>query len=71
MFPSQARGLIVDAKAHAANNIKQLAKVDKNKIDLFKMMLGGIVYNTKQLFVPPILRYTLISVTINLTFHIG
>lgn len=34
-------------------------------------MLGDIMDNSKQLFVSPILRFTLISITINFTFHIG
>lgn len=34
-------------------------------------MLSDIMDNSKQLFVSPILRFTLISITINLTFHIG
>ncbi|KAL1454336.1 hypothetical protein WDU94_010607 [Cyamophila willieti] len=37
----------------------------------FKTMVLEILENTKQLFRPPILRFTTISVTINLTFHIG
>ena len=34
-------------------------------------MLSDIVDNSKQLFVSPILKFTLISITINFTFHIG
>lgn len=34
-------------------------------------MIIDIVDNSKQLFVNPILRFTLISITINFTFHIG
>ncbi|XP_051167764.1 synaptic vesicle glycoprotein 2B [Leptopilina boulardi] len=41
---------------------------EKNK---YKIMLGDIMDNSKQLFVSPILRFTLISITINFTFHIG
>uniref|UniRef100_A0A1B6EF96 Major facilitator superfamily (MFS) profile domain-containing protein n=1 Tax=Clastoptera arizonana TaxID=38151 RepID=A0A1B6EF96_9HEMI len=37
----------------------------------FKLMIRDIGVNTKHLFIPPILRFTLISITINLTFHIG
>lgn len=36
-----------------------------------KNMLADILDNSKQLFVSPILRFTLISITINFTFHIG
>jgi MFS transporter, VNT family, synaptic vesicle glycoprotein 2 len=37
----------------------------------YKNMLSDILDNSKQLFVTPILRFTVISITINLTFHIG
>lgn len=37
----------------------------------WKGMLSDIVANSQQLFLPPILRFTLISITINFTFHIG
>lgn len=36
-----------------------------------RTILSDIVDNSKQLFVSPILRFTLISITINFTFHIG
>ena len=42
--------------------------VEKNK---YKTMLADIVDNSKQLFVSPILRFTVISIIINFTFHIG
>lgn len=54
-----------------------LSKVDGGKIlkaeeaSYVKMMLSDIVENSKQLFRTPILRFTLISITINFTFHIG
>lgn len=68
-FSQQARSLIIDTKS---NNNKISSVCEGNvKTDLCKLMLGGIIENTRQLFIPPILRYTLISVTINLTFHIG
>ena len=41
---------------------------EKNK---YKIILGDIMENSKQLFVSPILRFTLISIIINFTFHIG
>ncbi|XP_043277261.1 synaptic vesicle glycoprotein 2B isoform X2 [Venturia canescens] len=41
---------------------------EKNK---YKIMLGDIMDNSKQLFVSPILRFTIISIIINFTFHIG
>ena len=34
-------------------------------------MMSDIVDNSKQLFVSPILKFTVISITINFTFHIG
>lgn len=34
-------------------------------------MLGDIVENSRQLFITPILRFTIISIVINFTFHIG
>lgn len=37
----------------------------------FANMFAEILENSKQLFVSPILRYTVISITINFTFHIG
>lgn len=42
--------------------------VERNKC---KTMLSDIVDNSKQLFVSPILRFTIISIIINFTFHIG
>lgn len=37
----------------------------------YSNMIVDIVENSKQLFRPPILRFTLISIMINFTFHIG
>lgn len=34
-------------------------------------MFSDIIDNSKQLFVSPILKFTIISITINFTFHIG
>lgn len=47
--------------------------IDTNKEPKSKMrkMLSDIVEHSKQLFVPPILKFTTISITINFTFHIG
>ncbi|KAL0821139.1 hypothetical protein ABMA28_005760 [Loxostege sticticalis] len=36
-----------------------------------RRMFSDIVEHSKQLFVPPILKFTMISITINFTFHIG
>lgn len=43
-------------------------QIPENK---YKSMLVGILENSKQLFVNPILKFTMISITINFTFHIG
>ncbi|XP_026325826.1 synaptic vesicle glycoprotein 2B [Hyposmocoma kahamanoa] len=47
--------------------------IEANKEPKSKMrrMLSDIVEHSKQLFVPPILKFTTISITINFTFHIG
>lgn len=37
----------------------------------YKNMFIDIIENSKQLFVTPILKFTVISITINFTFHIG
>ena len=34
-------------------------------------MMGQVSKNSKQLFSPPILKFTLISIVINFSFHIG
>lgn len=48
-------------------------QIEANKEPKSKMrkMFSDIVEHSKQLFVPPILKFTLISITINFTFHIG
>lgn len=51
--------LTVEEKAKIANRGK------------YANMIVDILDNTKELFVSPILRYTIISITINFTFHIG
>ncbi|RZC42795.1 synaptic vesicle glycoprotein 2B [Asbolus verrucosus] len=48
--------------------ITDTKKVIKGK---YKIMLSDIIDNSKQLFITPILKFTLISITINFTFHIG
>ncbi|CAH0562650.1 unnamed protein product [Brassicogethes aeneus] len=37
----------------------------------YRNMLSDIIDNSRQLFVSPVLRFTIISITINFTFHIG
>lgn len=58
--------LILD-DLYQSNQVKAGAE-EKNK---YKVMLGDIMDNSRQLFVSPILRFTVISIVINFTFHIG
>lgn len=37
----------------------------------YSKMLSGMVDHSKQLFTSPILKFTMVSITINFTFHIG
>ncbi|XP_052862694.1 synaptic vesicle glycoprotein 2C-like [Anopheles cruzii] len=48
--------------------LEAATKPIKNK---YKRMLYDILDNSKQVFMSPILKFTSISITINLTFHIG
>lgn len=50
------------------NELEEVKKPITNK---YKRMIYNIMENSKQLFMPPILRFTLISISINFTFHIG
>lgn len=61
--------VIVDESYHS----KPEKQIDANKEPPSKMrkMFSDIVDHSKQLFVPPILKFTMISITINFTFHIG
>jgi VNT family MFS transporter (synaptic vesicle glycoprotein 2) len=47
---------------------EEALQVKKGKL---KNMLANIIDNSKQLFVSPILKFTVISISINFTFHIG
>ncbi|CAH0399426.1 unnamed protein product [Chilo suppressalis] len=65
--------ILVDDIVHTHKSAKQIeAKKEpaepKSKI---RRMFSDIVEHSKQLFVPPILKFTMISITINFTFHIG
>ncbi|XP_045775667.1 synaptic vesicle glycoprotein 2C-like [Maniola jurtina] len=62
--------ILVDEPIHLKPEKFVEAKEIKPKSKLKKMM-GDIVEHSKQLFVPPILKFTTISITINFTFHIG
>lgn len=61
--------LLVETPLHT----KPEKAIEANKEPKSKMrrMLSDIVEHSKQLFVPPILKFTTISITINFTFHIG
>ncbi|XP_066993183.1 synaptic vesicle glycoprotein 2B isoform X2 [Anabrus simplex] len=64
----EVKELIIDFPA------RECRKINDKALDLstkFKEMMHDILRNSKQLFVPPILRFTIISITINFTFHIG
>ena len=45
--------------------------INHTKKGKYSLMVQDIIGNSKQLFTPPILRFTLISILINFTFHIG
>lgn len=60
--------------------VKQLIQMDNlnernsepsKQLNALKVMMQEIGDNTKALFMAPILQFTLISISINLTFHIG
>jgi len=44
---------------------------DTKKTTSFKSMTEEVAHNTKMIFMQPILKYTWISIVINLSFHIG
>ncbi|KAF5303762.1 hypothetical protein FQA39_LY09835 [Lamprigera yunnana] len=50
---------------------KTLQLNEHEKMNKYSKVVQEIYTNTKQLFFPPILRFTIISVVINFTFHIG
>ncbi|XP_013140295.1 PREDICTED: synaptic vesicle glycoprotein 2C-like, partial [Papilio polytes] len=60
--------LLVDVPIHTKPEKQLEEKEPKSKM---RRMLSDIVEHSKQLFVPPILKFTTISITINFTFHIG
>lgn len=59
------KSLLMEAKP------RRVVTDDQSCSSSFKGMVSEILSNTKDLFVAPILRFTMISITINLTFHIG
>lgn len=64
MYP--VKELLIDDNLRA--ELEDVKKPIKNK---YKRMFANIADNSKQLFQAPILKFTLISITINFTFHIG
>ncbi|XP_050349740.1 synaptic vesicle glycoprotein 2B-like [Nymphalis io] len=60
--------ILVDEPLHTKPEKQIEAKEPKSKL---RRMMSDIVEHSKQLFVPPILKFTMISITINFTFHIG
>ncbi|XP_046966523.1 synaptic vesicle glycoprotein 2B-like [Vanessa cardui] len=60
--------ILVDEPLHTKPEKQIEAKEPKSKL---RRMMSDIVEHSKQLFVPPILKFTTISITINFTFHIG
>ncbi|XP_060537458.1 synaptic vesicle glycoprotein 2B-like [Cylas formicarius] len=60
--------LILEEEYQKAIEEDALQKAKKGK---YLSMLTDIIDNSRQLFVSPILKFTLISITINFTFHIG
>lgn len=62
--------LILEESA-TAEVLKREQSLKQSQADRLRGMLSDIITNSHQLFMPPILRFTLISITINFTFHIG
>lgn len=53
---------------------KMLQDIKENQESIkgkYSKMLSGMLDHSKQLFTSPILKFTLVSITINFTFHIG
>lgn len=60
------REILIDEKFQ-----QELENVEKVKKSKWSEMITNMLSNSKGLFVSPILKFTLISITINFTFHIG
>lgn len=76
--------VIVTTTSNGGNDIKRPPDYDVNggtaalcdieaikKKGKYALMFSNIADNSKELFVPPILKFTIISIMINFTFHIG
>lgn len=64
MYP--VKELLIDDNLRA--ELEDVKKPIKNK---YKRIVVDALDNSKQLFKNPILKFTIISITINFTFHIG
>lgn len=64
MYP--VKELLIDDQLRA--ELEEVKKPIKNK---YKRTFVNIATNSKQLFQSPILKFTMVSIVINLTFHIG
>ncbi|GBP07641.1 Synaptic vesicle glycoprotein 2B [Eumeta japonica] len=65
MYP--VKQLLVDDGPHT-----KLEKVEpREQKSKMRGMISDIIEHSKDLFMPPILKFTAISITINFTFHIG
>lgn len=64
MYP--VKELLIDEKLRA--ELEEVKKPIKNK---YKRTCVNIIENSKQLFQSPILKFTVVSIVINFTFHIG
>lgn len=66
--------VIVNTNKNGGTDIKRSPDYDANDIKKkgkYSMMFSNIADNSRELFVPPILKFTIISILINFTFHIG
>lgn len=63
--------ILVDDVMHTKPEKQVEEKEEKEPKSKLRRMFSDIVEHSKQLFVPPILKFTTISITINFTFHIG
>ncbi|XP_073989715.1 synaptic vesicle glycoprotein 2B isoform X2 [Rhodnius prolixus] len=62
-----------EKKTYMVTEVKQsqMVKNVKGEKTICQKLIQDVMTNNKNLFLPPILRFTLISITINFTFHIG
>lgn len=63
--------LYIDGPTHNVNVKEKKDQIEVKEKSKTSRMLSDIIEHSKELFVPPILKFTAISITINFTFHIG